>query len=65
MITKDKLIQTVNEFLDDSSVEDAIDCLKLKAKFERDLAQCDCEETVSHQEVKDRMAKVNYIIRFE
>jgi predicted transcriptional regulator len=57
MTTKEKMIQTVKELPEDASVEDAMERLLLLAKVERGLAQGDCGETVSHQDVKDRMAK--------
>ena len=57
MTTKERVLQTVKELPDDATVEDAMECLLLLSKVERGVAQADDGETVSHQAVKDRMAR--------
>lgn len=57
MTTKEKMIQAVNDLPNDASIEDAMERLLLLAKIERGLEQCDRGETLSHQDVKDRMTK--------
>ena len=57
MTTKEKMIQAVQDLPDDASVEDAMERLLLLAKVERGITQADQGETLSHQAVKDRMAK--------
>jgi hypothetical protein len=55
--TKEKMLQTVQELLEDASIEDAMERFVLLAKIERGIKQADHSELVSHQAVKDRMAK--------
>ena len=57
MTTKERVLQTVKELPEDATVEDAMERLLLLAKVERGLLQADNGETISHQAVKDRMAK--------
>ncbi|MHB0935947.1 MAG: hypothetical protein ACYDCO_12680 [Armatimonadota bacterium] len=57
MTIKEKMLQAVSELPDDASFEDAMEKLLVLAKIERGLAQADRGETLSHQEVKDRMRK--------
>jgi predicted transcriptional regulator len=57
MTTKEKVLQTVQEMPDDASIEYAMERLLVLAKIERGIAQADAGETVSHQAVKDRIAK--------
>jgi predicted transcriptional regulator len=51
------MLNAVRELPDDASVEDAMEKLLVLAKIERGLAQADRGEILTHQEVKDRMAK--------
>jgi hypothetical protein len=57
MTTKEKMLKTVKELPDDASFEDAMERLFLLAKIERGIEQADQGKTISHQVVKDRMAK--------
>lgn len=57
MTIKEKMLNAVRELPDDASVEDAMEKLLVLAKIERGLAQADRGEILTHQEVKDRMAK--------
>jgi len=57
MTIKEKMLHAVSELPDDASVEDAMEKLLVLAKIERGLAQADRGETLSHQEVKERMQK--------
>ena len=57
MTTKEKVLQAVNNLPDDASIEDAMDRLLFLAKIERGLQQADAGQTISHSEVKERMAK--------
>ena len=55
MTIKEKMLQTIQTLPDDASVEDARERLLVLAKVERGIEQADHGETVSHQEVRDRM----------
>jgi hypothetical protein len=55
--TKEKMLKTVKELPDDASFEDAMERLFLLTKIERGIEQADQGKTISHQVVKDRMAK--------
>lgn len=57
MTTKEKVIQAVQDLPDNASVEDAMERLLVLAKIERGLQQADAGETISHAQVKERMAK--------
>ena len=57
MTIKEKMLKTVQELPDDASFEDAMESLFLLAKIERGIEQADQGKTISHQAVKDRMAK--------
>ncbi len=57
MTTKEKILKVVTELPDDASMEDAIERLMLLAKIERGLEQAERGETISHQEVKERLSK--------
>jgi predicted transcriptional regulator len=57
MTTKEKVLQAVRDLPDEASVEDAMERLLLLAKIERGLRQADTGQTLSHAEVKERMAK--------
>jgi predicted transcriptional regulator len=57
MTAKERVLQAVNNLPDDASIEDAMDRLLLLAKVERGLQQADSGQTMSHSEVKERMAK--------
>ena len=57
MTTKDKLLHAVQDLPDDATIEDAMERFLFLAKVERGLAQADAEKTISHAEVRDRMAR--------
>lgn len=57
MTIKEKMLNAIKELPDDASIEDAMEKLLVLAKIERGVAQDDRGETLSHQEVKDRIAK--------
>ncbi len=57
MTTKEKVLQVVQNLPDDASVEEVMERLLLLAKIDRGLAQADAGQTISHAQVKERMAK--------
>jgi predicted transcriptional regulator len=57
MTTKEKIIQAVEELPANATIEDAMERLLFLAKIERGLKQADAGETISHMEVKERMAE--------
>ena len=57
MTIREKVIQVVQDLPDDASVEDAMERLLLLAKIERGIEQADSGQTISHTQVKQRMAK--------
>ncbi len=57
MKTKDKMINALRELPDEASIEDAMERLLFLSKVERGLYQADAENTISHAQVKERMAK--------
>ncbi len=57
MTSKEKVLQTVQGLPDDASIEDAMERLLFVAKIERGLQQADAGQTISHAQVKERMAR--------
>jgi predicted transcriptional regulator len=57
MTSKQKVLQAVKSLPEDASIEDAMERLLLLAKVERGLQQADAGQTVSHREVREKMAK--------
>lgn len=57
MTTKGKIIQAVETLPADTTIEEAMERLLFLAKAEKGLQQADNGETVSHMEVRERMAK--------
>lgn len=57
MTTREKARRAVQELPDDVSIEDAMERLFFLAKIERGLQEADSEQTISHAQVKKRMAK--------
>ena len=51
------MIKAVQALPDDASVEDAMERLLFLAKIEKGLQQADAGKTVSHDQVKEKMAK--------
>ncbi len=57
MTAKQRVLQTVQQLPDDVSIEDVMERLLVLAKIERGIAQADRGETISHQDVRNRMEK--------
>ena len=57
MTSKEKLLKMVQSLPDDASVEDAMERLLFLAKIEKGLEQADAGETISHDQVREKMAK--------
>jgi len=57
MTSKEKVLQAVQGLPDDASIEDAMERLLFVAKIERGLQQADAGQTISHAQVKERMAR--------
>ena len=57
MTTKERIIQAVEALPANATIEDAMERLLFLAKIERGLKQADAGETISHVEVKERMAE--------
>jgi len=54
---KAKMEHVIHELPEDASIEDAMEKLFLLYKIEKGIAQADAGLTVSHEEVKRRLAK--------
>ena len=57
MTTKERIRKVVEGLPDSASIEDAMESLLFLAKLERGLQQADSGETLSHDQVKERMSK--------
>jgi predicted transcriptional regulator len=57
MNTKELVIEAVKDLPENAPIEDAMERLLLLAKIERGIEQADSGETISHEEVKQRMSK--------
>ena len=57
MTAKQKVMQAMEALPDDASIEDAMERLLFLAKIERGIQQADAGQTISHDQVKERMAK--------
>lgn len=57
MTTKEKVLQVMEGLPADATIEDAMDRLLFMAKVERGLAQADAGQTLSHEQVKERVAR--------
>jgi predicted transcriptional regulator len=57
MTAKQKVMQAMEVLPDDASIEDAMERLLFLAKIERGIQQADAGQTISHDQVKERMAK--------
>ena len=57
MTLKEKVVRAVQGLPDDASIEDAMERLLFLAKIERGLQQADAGQTLSHAEVKEKMAQ--------
>ncbi len=57
MTTKEKVINAVRDLPDDASIEDVIEHLLFLAKIEKGIQQADAAQTISNEQLKERMAK--------
>ncbi len=57
MTYKEKMLQAVTALPADATIEDGMERLLLLAKVERGLEQAEEGKTISHSEVRERMAK--------
>lgn len=57
MITKEKLIETLKELLEEVDLEDVIEKLIFTEKVSEGLKQLDDSKTLSHEEVKTEIDK--------
>ena len=57
MTMKEKMLETVKKLPADATIEDAMERFHFLAKVERGIQQTDAGQTISHGEVRDRMAK--------
>ena len=57
MTIKEKLIQVVQDLPEDASIEDAMERLLFLSKIEKGLQQADAGQTISHDQLKGKMAK--------
>lgn len=57
MTTKEKVLQAVKDLPEEASVEDAVERLLFLAKIERGIQQAEAGNTLSHRQVKERMAQ--------
>jgi predicted transcriptional regulator len=57
MTTKEKVMQAVQALPEDASIEDAMEKLYFLAKIEKGLEEANAGQTVTHHEVKARMAR--------
>jgi predicted transcriptional regulator len=57
MTTKEKILKAVQSLPDDAPIEDAMERLLFLAKIEKGLEQADAGETISHDQVREKMAK--------
>lgn len=57
MTTKEKMIHAMEALPANATIEDAMERLLVMAKVERGLQQADEGKTISHEAMKERMAK--------
>ena len=57
MTTKELVIEAIKDLPDDAPIADAMEKLLFLAKIERGIQQADSGQTLSHDEVKQRMSK--------
>lgn len=55
--TKQKVMEAVRDLPDDASIEDAMQRLLFLAKIDRGIQQADSGQTISHAQVREKMAK--------
>ena len=57
MTLKEQVLQAVEAMPPDATIEDAIERLVVLAKIQRGVDQADAGQTISHEEMKQKMAK--------
>ncbi len=57
MNTRELVLEAIKDLPDNAQIEDAMERLLLLAKIERGIKQADAGETISHDEVKQRLSK--------
>lgn len=57
MTVKEKVLHAVQDLPEDASIEDAMERLFFLSKIEKGIQQADSGQTISHAEVRERMAK--------
>ena len=57
MTTKENVLKAVQSLPDDAHIEDAMERLLLLAKIEKGLEQADAGKTISHDQVREKMAE--------
>ena len=57
MTTKELVLEAVRNLPEDAAIEDAMEKLLVIAKIERGIEQAENGQTVSHDEVKERVSK--------
>ncbi|MBN1104290.1 MAG: hypothetical protein JXL84_12810 [Deltaproteobacteria bacterium] len=57
MTAKQMIIEAVEDLPNDATIEDAMERLLFLAKVERGLREAEAGKTISHLEVKERMAE--------
>lgn len=57
MTPKEKVINAVRDLPDDASIEDVMECLLFLAKIEKGIQQTDTGQTISNEQMKEKMAK--------
>lgn len=57
MTAKQKMMKVVRDLPENASIEDAMERLLFLAKIEKGLEQADAGQTLSHHQVKEKMAK--------
>ena len=57
MTVKDKVIHAVQDLPDNASIEDAMERLLFLSKLEKGIQQADSGQTITHAQVKEKMAK--------
>ena len=57
MTAKQKVLKAVQALPNNSSIEDAMECLLFLAKVEKGLQQADSNQVLTHFEVREKMEK--------
>ena len=57
MTTKDRVLHAVQDLPEDISIEDVMERLLFMTKVERGIQQADAGKTISHGQVREKMAR--------